>query len=156
MSVKIKDLVDEMEMETDEYRQYLNRETGEIVTTSTEELSIAEDSEEDDDFSKYPDWQRKGLLEALDIIVNWKNYIELPDKYEINEYNIMEEFCDSIEDNRASNALYTAIQGKGAFRRFKDTVIRYGIEKEWYRFREEALKDIAINWCERNDISYHL
>lgn len=47
-------------------------------------------------------------------------------------------------------------EGKGAFRRFKDTVQRYGIENRWYSYREEVLKNIAINWCENNNISYHL
>ena len=37
---------------------------------------------------------------------------------------------------------------------FKDAIIRFGIEENWYRFREEALKDIAIRWCERNDITF--
>lgn len=55
-SVKLKDIVDETEMKMDEYRKYLNKETGQIVTISTEELSIAEEFEEDDNFSQYPDW----------------------------------------------------------------------------------------------------
>ena len=50
--VKLKVIVDEMEMQIDEYRKYLNKETGVIVTVSTEELSITEESEENDDFSK--------------------------------------------------------------------------------------------------------
>jgi len=56
MVVKIKDLIDEMDMQMDEYNKYLNKETGEIITVSTEDLSIVEESEEDDDFSQYPDW----------------------------------------------------------------------------------------------------
>lgn len=79
--VKLKDIVDEMEMQIDEYRKYLNKETGEIVTVSSEELSIAEESEEDDDFSQYPDWQQDSIKSAIDVIVNWENYIELPDKW---------------------------------------------------------------------------
>lgn len=152
--VKLKDIVDEMEMQMDEYRKYLCKETGEIVSVSTEELSIAEESEEDDDFSEYPDWQQDSIKDAMDVIVNWENYVELPDKWEINEYDIMEDFCGSIRNDRISNALYSAIQGRGAFRRFKDVIIRFGVEKDWYNFREEALKEIAINWCEENDIAY--
>lgn len=152
--VKLKDIVDEMEMQIDEYRKYLNKETGEIVTVSSEELSIAEESEEDDDFSQYPDWQQDSIKSAIDVIVNWENYIELPDKWEINEYDIMEEFCGSIKNDRVSNALYSAIQGRGAFRRFKDAIIRFGVEDDWYKFRDEALKQVAIEWCEENEIMY--
>lgn len=66
----------------------------------------------------------------------------------------MEEFCGSIKNDRVSNALYSSIQGRGAFRRFKDTIIRFGVEDDWYKFREEALKQIAIEWCEENEIMY--
>jgi Uncharacterised protein family (UPF0158) len=156
MPVQIKDLVDAMDMQIDEHRQYLNKETGVIVTVSTEELSIAEESEEGDDFSRYPEWQREFILAALGIIENGDKYVELPDKWEINEYNIMESFCDSVDNENISEALYVAIRGRGAFRRFKDAVIRYRIEKRWYSFREEVLRDIAIRWCEGNDIIYSI
>lgn len=152
--VRLKDIIDEMEMLMEDSRKYLNKETGTIITVSTEELSIAEDSEEDDDFSEYPDWQQESLKDALDVIVNEDNYIELPDKWEINEYDIMEDFCGSVKNDRMSNALYSAIKGRGAFRRFKDSVIRFGVENDWYRFREEALMRIAIEWCESNEIIF--
>lgn len=152
--VKLKDIVDELEIQMDEYKKYLNKETGEIITVSTEELSIAEESEEGDDFSDYPDWQRDSIRDVLDIIENWENYIELPDKWEIDEYRIMEEFCGSIKNDRISDALYSAIRGCGAFRRFKDAIHRYGVEDDWYRFRKEALKNIAMEWCEENGIKY--
>jgi hypothetical protein len=29
-----------------------------------------------------------------------------------------------------------------------------GIEEEWYRFRQEELEKIAIDWLEVNQISY--
>ena len=152
--VKLKDIIDAMDMQMEEYRSYLNKETGVILSVSTEELSIAEESEEDDDFSEYPNWQQESIKDALDVIVNGDNYIELPDKWEINEYDIMEDFCGSVKNDRVSNALYSAIKGRGAFRRFKDEICRFGIENDWYRFREEALKKIAIEWCEDNEIMF--
>ena len=42
------------------------------------------------------------------------------------------------------------IKGHGAFRRFKDTVYDFGLDKEWYEFQAEAYKRIAIKWCEEN------
>ena len=52
MPVKISELIDEMDMQMDEYNTYLNKETNIIVTVSNEALSIAEESDEDDDFSE--------------------------------------------------------------------------------------------------------
>ena len=156
MAVLLKDLIDGMDMQMDEYRQFLNKETGVVVSVSNEELSIAEDSEEDDVFSQYPDWQREAIQQALDIDLNWENYIELPNKWEVDEYHIMEQFCDSLDNEKIATTLFSVISGKGAFRRFKDTVQRYGIENRWYSYREEALKKIALSWCEQNNISYRL
>ncbi len=154
MPVKIKDLVAEMDMQMDEYKTILNKETGMIITVSTDDLSIAEDSEEDDDFSEYPDWQRQNILEALNVLWEWDKYVELPDKFEINEHRIMERFCSSVDNERIQDALFDAINGRGAFRRFKDTVQRFNLHNRWDSFREEALKQIAIDWCEENGIEY--
>ncbi len=53
--------------------------------------------------------------------------IGLPTKYYINEYEMMEEFIEAIEDTRLYNQLQIAVSGKGAFRRFKDTCINFDI-----------------------------
>ncbi|SEA94884.1 Uncharacterised protein family (UPF0158) [Oribacterium sp. KHPX15] len=57
-----------------------------------------------------------------------------------------------------SGALYKklthAIQGRGAFRRFKDTVYDLGIDQKWYDYQAKAYKRIATRWCEANDIEY--
>jgi hypothetical protein len=49
--VSITDVVDEMDVPSDEHSAFLNRHTGELVTLSREELSLAE---EDDDIVDYP------------------------------------------------------------------------------------------------------
>ena len=50
--------------------------------------------------------------------------------------------------------MYSAIRGKGAFRRFKDWVIDMGIEQLWYDYRDDAYKRKAAQWCEENRIEY--
>lgn len=152
--VKLKDIIDEMDTVSDECKCFLNKETGTLISVGTEELSIAEDSEEDDDFSDYPEWQQETIREALDIIFNWDKHIELPDRFEINEYDIMESFCYSIDNDKLSNALKSSIQGRGAFRRFKDAIVRFGIEDKWYNYKEETYKKVAIEWCEYHNIDY--
>jgi hypothetical protein len=154
--VKLQDIIDEMEIQMDEHHKYLNTETGKIITISSEDLGIAEDSEEDDDFLEYPDWQRESIDAAIDVLINWGNgkYIELPDKCDIHEYSIMEAFCGFITNDRISTELYSAIRGRGAFRRFKDAICRYGVEDSWYQFRYEAFKKLATEWCEHNNVLY--
>lgn len=154
MPIKLSVLIDELETQMDEYKTYLNKKSCENFTVSAEDLSIAEESDEEDDFSQYPDWQKQSIREALDIVINWDKYVELPDKFEINEYNIMENFSYSLDNDKIMKELYSTISGKGAFRRFKDKVNRLGLGKHWESFREEAFKEIAVEWCEQNDISY--
>lgn len=75
-------------------------------------------------------------------------------KFEINEYNIMERFCLSMENRELSDTMYYLIKGKGAFGRFEYNIQKYNIEKDSYKFRREALEIIAIEWCEGNGIDY--
>lgn len=153
-SVKLKDVLEKLESVNDDIKAYYYKKTGEIIAASLEDLRIAEDSEEDDDFAEYPEWQRESIKEAIEIVENWEEYIELPDRFEINEYGIMEKFTLSIEDQRICDDIYHSIKGNGAFRRFKDKIDHYSLDKDWYSFRDNALREIAISWCEENGIIY--
>ena len=80
--------------------------------------------------------------------------IILPTKYEIHEYSMMEDFIETIEDVKLYNQLCIAINGPGAFRRFKDTCINFEVIENWYKFRDRKYKEIAINWCKENNIGF--
>ncbi len=91
---------------------------------------------------------------ARDIVDNDENYEELPDKDEIDDYAIMESFCESRTDERLRGILCEAIRGRGAFRRFREKIDAHGIAEDWYSYRAEALKEIAADWGKRNRIRY--
>lgn len=78
----------------------------------------------------------------------------LPTQYEINEYQIMVDFINSIENPETKSKLQRIIQGKGAFRRFKDYCAEMDIIQEWYNFRYKRYKEIAISWCKQNELEY--
>jgi hypothetical protein len=151
VTVSVRDIVDEMDVLTNESHAFLNKNTGELVTLTDDEISMAED--EDEDFDESPEWEREMIDKAREV-ADSDDYISLPDKYEIHEYEIMEDFCYSLHDEAVKTALLRGIQGKGAFRRFKDGIYEYGIEKQWYAFRNERLEEIAIDWLESNNIPY--
>ncbi|MFP5108963.1 hypothetical protein ACSU6B_19670 [Neobacillus sp. C211] len=52
----------------------------------------------------------------------------------------MEDYCLTISDQVKRDALLKAIKGKGAFRRFKDKIIDFDIEEQWYSFRVNDIK----------------
>lgn len=146
----IEDIINAMEFQSDEIRSFLNKNTGEIVTISDDEFGAAEDNKPMENFSV---WQRENIKIAKDILET-DNYLPLPSKFDINEYNIMENFCLSIKDDEIRDILYHSIKGTGAFRVFKDNIYRLDLQEDWYSFKKAALKEIAIEWCEYNKLEY--
>ena len=151
--VSLKEIVNRLDCFVDGWNCYLNKKTGDIVEIQREYLSIAEESE-DDDLSEYEDWEQDAIREAVDVVESWGDYVELPDREEVNEYRIMENFCYSQEDDKLRSKLCYAIDGKGAFRRFRDAIIQHGIEEEWDSYKDKTLCETAREWCEFNQIDY--
>jgi hypothetical protein len=150
LRVKLSDLIEGMDFQSDECFSYLNIATGEVVSVTTEELRAAEEEAPLEDF---PEWQHDAIRIAGEIIET-DHYLPLPDRFEIHEYSIMERFCLSVDDEDMRDDLCDAIRGRGAFRRFKDRMQLYGLADAWYRYRDEALREIAVAWCEAHGLQY--
>jgi hypothetical protein len=148
--VKFQDVVDEMDTVSDEHHAYLNRQTGELVTIGDEEIRAVE---EEHDLANYADWQQEAI-QTTSQVLDSDDYLPLPSKFDIHEYSIMQRFCDEVEDADLSNELLFQIRGSGAFQRFKHAIHRYDIAENWYRYRQTALEQIAIDWLESNAILY--
>jgi hypothetical protein len=113
--LKLSDLIEGMDFQSDEQSAYLNLITGEVVSVTDEELRAAENDAPLEDF---PAWQHDAIRTAGEIIET-DHFLPLPDKFEINEYRIMERFCLAIDDVDMRDDLCNAIRGRGAFRYFK-------------------------------------
>lgn len=145
-SVKLDDLINEIEIQMDETYTYINTQTGEVITLSRDEMRAAEDEEP---LEKYPDWQRENIEQAIKIIEDEEEtYLDFTLRDEFNEYELIEEFIETISDTEVREELFKAIQGRGAFRRFKDGIIEHGVEKQWYEFKENKIKELVTEWCE--------
>jgi hypothetical protein len=94
VQVKLQDIIEGMDFQSDERSSFLNLTTGEVVSITDEELHAAENDAPLEDF---PEWQHDAMRIARDI-VEADHYLPLPDRFEINEYRIMERFCASVED----------------------------------------------------------
>lgn len=133
MKVDLDKILDALEMVDEDSQAYFNTDTGEI-----EWLGGFLDSDEYEDLADR---------------IEFGHFISLPTKYDIHEYRIMEEFIYSLPTGEVQNKLQRAITGKGAFRRFKDTINYLSIDKDWYLFRDEAYRNIALEWCKENGLS---
>lgn len=133
MKVKLSEVIDALDFTNDEIEYYYNPINGEIFMSNIGDYENLNEDELDELFEKS---------------------IMLPTRYDINEYEMMEDFAETIEDTRLQNQLYISLNGSGAFRRFKDTCINFDIIDDWYKFRDEKYKEIAINWCKENNIKF--
>lgn len=134
MKVKLEDIIDAIET-TDRYTEaFIDRETGEFVYISDMAMTRSEIEEASDRLDEH-------------------GFYRLPTSFEINDYGIMEDFIAGLPPH-PQEILENAIRGKGAFRRFKDSVRRIGLEQAWYDFQEDTYKRQAIRWCEEEGIEY--
>ncbi|MDQ0154654.1 UPF0158 family protein [Robertmurraya andreesenii] len=151
MKVKLEQIIEGMEMQSEESRSFLNLKTGEVVYVSREVLTIAED---DDEYTHLPEWQQDELETAKAIVFTINEYASLPSSFDINEYNMMEDFCYSLSDHQKRDLLLNSIHGKGAFRRFKDNIQQLEVSDQWYAFRDQKYKEIAIEFCKSKNLDY--
>ena len=98
--------------------------------------------------------QDEEIVYALDDSEDDEFFIPLPTKDEVNDYQNMVNFTETIEDEKKRDWFENAIHGKGAFRRFRATLERFGMETEWYDYLEACHRELAIEWCEQHGIVY--
>ena len=98
--------------------------------------------------------QDEEIVYALDDGEDDEFFIPLPTKQEVNDYQNMVNFTETIEDDKKRDWFENAIHGKGAFRRFRATLQRFGMETEWYDYLEACHRELAIEWCEQHGIVY--
>ena len=135
--IQLKQVIDAIEMACDSYTEFYDRETGETVSLPDPVWTGEVDEELETLLESEPD-----------------RFLRFPTKFEIHEYSIMESFVEALPAGKIHNELAQSIRGKGAFRRFKNTVRYYGIERLWYDYLENAYREIAIRWCREHDLTY--
>jgi hypothetical protein len=81
------------------------------------------------------------------------NFIRVDPASSREQYRWMERFVGSVVDPGLRERLVMAIDGKGAFRRFKDVLIAYPAERErWFTYRSDLLHWHMHNWLLERDI----
>jgi len=153
---KLSDLVASLDMQNPENKVYFDRQTAEIVLLDESLLSAAEEEDDDEEcLEDVPEWQREQAEIAREIVADENDrFIDPPDKFEFHEYRHMEEFIETLDNVRAANELARAIRGNGAFGRFKGTLARFDLLDDWYKYRDNAMKEFAIEWAEENNVAY--
>ena len=159
--LKINRIDFEMAFELSSYETtaYLDTETGallfveEYVVAQLEELRFNEDSAEAIESvlqtqTNLSDIDRQQLLDAARIEGDADNRYRMIPKQDSREgYRDMQEYIWLLEDEPLRELLEVAIQGAGAFRRFKDVLYRYPeVQQNWFKFRDEREKRRITDW----------
>lgn len=114
-------------------RYYLNLVSGKVVFFS-DDLDLSEEDEP--------------LSEEIDESDDYIAVNRIPSH---EAYQWMVDFVDEMvapSDENAAEKLSIALEGKGAFRRFKDTLYRVDEkwQQAWYQWRDKQLKAAVEEW----------
>ena len=121
--IDLAELAEALEDQSWEHSWWLDPTTGEVVLWS-------DDFEEEGE----PDPEERNLR-PVDPIPSHEGYRDMRD------------FIEHIRDPRARDLLERAIDGRGAFRRFKDTLYEFPeLQKAWFRFHDIRMERRAILW----------
>ena len=127
MKAKLSDIIEAIEF-TDQYSHYfLDKTTGEVVLVSDMGMTAKEQEEVYDTLDEH-------------------GFYRLPKQRDLNDYRTMKDFIDSLSPGMARDRLGRAIEGPGAFRRFKDEVRRLRIEDLWYSYEADATEENGIEY----------
>jgi Uncharacterised protein family (UPF0158) len=84
---------------------------------------------------------------------NIRNFLRIEPASSREQYRWMEKFVGSVSDESLRERLIISIDGKGAFRRFKDVLLAYPAERErWFTYRAELLHWHIQNWLAQHEI----
>jgi hypothetical protein len=147
--VSLRDVVEALDLVSDELHSVLDPDSGEIITFNEEEARLAENG----DWATAPEWLQENLPKIKHALED-DRMLELPDRVHIDEWRMMQDFALEEEQCRCRQELVSAVHGSGAFRHFKQTIERLGLEQSWYRYRAAAFERVAREWLEENKIPY--
>lgn len=122
------------ERNSPDLQSYIDRQTGDVLVTV--------------DGQPADDETRRRIAAAPE------RYIRIEPASSREQYRWMERFVASVSDDGLRERLLLAIDGKGAFRRFKDVLLSYPVERErWFNYRADLLHLHINRWFEAKGLT---
>ncbi|MCK4852264.1 MAG: hypothetical protein KAS86_04035 [Candidatus Omnitrophica bacterium] len=135
VNIDMEELIYAFQKCTIEGEYFLDAENGEMIYVS-----------EVDDTKK-----KEAALEKMNS--DPERYVLLPTDSSRKGYNDMLDFIATVKDEDLKEKLYVALDGRGAFRRFKNILLNHHEERdEWFRFQEKRTRERINEWLEANEI----
>ena len=131
LNMSLDELCEAMESNCYEHEYFLDRETGEILFTS----------------DYVGDEETRELKDRIE--EDFERYEQIPRAESEEGYEDMVDFIATVEDERLAGLLEVSINGKGAFRRFKDVLLNYPDERErWFTYKDDRREERAMDWLD--------
>jgi len=136
LKIDLDELCSAMENSSYEHEYYLDLDNGEILF-----------------LSEYMDDEETRKLKDQ-IEEDFDRYERIPKAESHEGYEDMVDFIATVKDEHLAELLEVAINGKGAFRRFKDVLLNYPEERErWFQFKDDRTQERALEWLDDIDVS---
>lgn len=120
---------------------YLDTQTGKVILLP---LDLLEGDELDEIR------ELRAIADAIDEGVEEQGrprYEWVPERESYDAYNAMVRFAGSVEDETLQRLLAVALDGRGAFRRFRDVLYDYPEERErWFQIKDAEGRQRATEW----------
>lgn len=150
LKVDLNDVIECIEFEGELLQHYYNKNTG-IIMYIEDSSTATYKADDIHNLNNFEDWEKELILSLHDFKENPRDYIQLPSYDDINEHGMMIEFCNKIEDIELRNKI---LNNKDSFRELRQSIENEGFINEWYDYREAAEINLAIKWCNDNNIEY--
>ncbi len=119
--IDLSEVCDALEDHSPEQHWYLDRATGELLVTF--------------DFDETDESLDERDLIGIEPLPSHEAYEDLAD------------FTQRVADPKARDLLARAIEGRGAFRRFKDTLFEWPeLRQTWFEFHDARMRRRALEW----------
>lgn len=153
MKVNLNDVIECIEFENENLNHFYNKKTGIIIYKESSDTSTysAADYNRIDEFE---DWERELIESLYDLEKNPNDYIKLPGEEEISELNILINFCNSFSDISIDDILNKNIDDTKKIQKIKKIIEDKDMLNDWYEYREQSERQIAIDWCKNNNIEF--
>lgn len=160
-----------------EMRYYLDLETGEILLVPEEYLSgvkriyrkryerFQEARESGEEVREVPveeDLKKEALRGSEEEMLllahrllqdDGERYLSIEGQDSREAYREMERFIPTVDDPELRERLWRAIDGRGAFRYFKDVLLDHlDVREDWFAFKEVQNQRRLERWLEAHDI----
>jgi hypothetical protein len=106
--VKLSELIEALEFDSDEFGNWVDLQTGSVVRLAHSLISAVDEGDEEA-LETLADWEKEEVEIARAIVADsGERFVAAPAKFDFNEYRQMERFIGTVEDSAAAEQLWRA------------------------------------------------